>query len=149
MYDYEPRPPNAENPPIDRHEFTLAFTCCSSKCWLYPFHDCVEPASGTHAVKRIPKRNSALEIDTEDREFAWGLQAQHAISLVYVLFYHFLILVGTFGFWAWWNIRHPDDLQNAAVPLTLVIALLSLFWASAGALEKIRREPVENISKSV
>ena len=78
---------------------------------------------------------------TGDGEIAWGLQAQHVISLAHVLLDHVLILVGTFGFWAWWNVRHPNDLQNAAAPLTVVTALLSLFWASAGIL-KILREPV-------
>ena len=141
VYEYDPRPPNAEDPPIVPHEFTMAFTSCGNNCWLFPFHDCVEPASGTHAVKRIPKRKSALEMYTGDREIAWGLQAQHVLSLVHVLSYHVLILGGPFGFWAWWNVRHPDDLQNAVVPLTVVIALLSLFWASTGIL-KILREPV-------
>ena len=80
-------------------------------------------------------------METPETKIAWGLQAQHVISLVHVLLYHVLILVGTFVFWAWWNVRHPNDLQNAAVPLTVVTTLLSLFWTSTGILKRLR-EPV-------
>lgn len=48
--------------------------------------------------------------------------------------YHVLILAGTFGVWGWWMRVHPGDLQNAAVPLTTVAVLLSLFWSVAGVL---------------
>jgi hypothetical protein len=38
-------------------------------------------------------------------------------------------------------VAHPGDLQNAAVPISTVIALLSLFWSTAGVLKSLR-EPV-------
>lgn len=90
------------------------------------------------AIERIPKRKSVLELEVSAVEFAWGLQAQHAISFIRVILYHFLMFIGTFGFWAWWQIKHPGDLQNAAVPLTVLGLFFSLFWSSAGVLKVLR-----------
>lgn len=134
-YEYNPRPPNAEIPPITPHEFELAFSSCSPRCVFSPFHDCVELPTGTFAMERIPKRKSAFQLNASAPEFAWGLSAQHSISLVGVVAYHMLIFLGTVAFWAWWLRQHPDDLQNAAVPLTVVAVLISLFWSSAGILK--------------
>lgn len=137
-YEYKPRPPHAEDPPISPHEFELAFSSCASPCVFAAFHDCVEAPNGDFAIERIPKRKSALQLGTGTVEFAWGIQAQYAVSLVNLVVYHFLILAGTFALWAWWQIRHPDDMQNAAVPLTTVTVLLSMFWSSAGLLKIFR-----------
>jgi hypothetical protein len=93
---------------------------------------------GTFAIERIPKRKSALEIKIGSLEFAWGVQTQHTISLMGLVVYHLLILAGTFGFWGWWIWMHPGDLQNAAVPLSTVAVLLSLFWSTAGVLKILR-----------
>lgn len=134
-YEYKPRPPHAEDPPISPHEFELAFASCDTSCIFSTFHDCIEAPNGDFALERIPKRKSALQLETAMVEFAWGIQAEYAISLVNVALYHFLILGGTFGFWAWWQSRHADDMQNAAVPLTTVTVLLSMFWSSAGVLK--------------
>jgi membrane protein YdbS with pleckstrin-like domain len=54
--------------------------------------------------------------------------------------YHVLIIASTFGFWSWWLLAHPNDLQNAAVPLTIVAVFLSLFWSSAGVLKVFREQ---------
>lgn len=140
VYEYRPRPPTAENPPIVPHEFELAFSACSSKCSLSALHDCVEPPLGTFAIERIPKRKGLIEINGDNPEFAWGIQAQHAISFFRILMYHLLIFAGTFAFWACWLVTHPNDLQNAAVPLTTVAVLLSLFWSSAGLLKAFREQ---------
>ena len=137
-YEYKPRPPHAEDPPISPHEFELAFSSCGRPCILSSFHDCIEAPDGDFAMERIPKRKSALQLETGTVEFAWGIQAQHAVSFVNLAVYHFLILAATFGFWAWWQTRHPGDIQNAAVPLTTVTVLLSMFWSSAGLLKVFR-----------
>jgi hypothetical protein len=57
-----------------------------------------------------------------------------------MVLYHVLIFASTFGFWAWWLLTHPNDLQNAAVPLTTVAVFLSLFWSSAGVLKVFREQ---------
>jgi hypothetical protein len=143
MYEYKPRPPEAEVPPILPHEFELALNACVIPCRLayLPFHDCIEPLlQGKDAITLIPKRKHAWEIGLGTREPAWGLQAQFCISFIRVLFYHFLMILGTFVFWIWWQITHPDDIQNASTPLTVVAVFISLFWSSSGVL-KIFREP--------
>ena len=86
-------------------------------------------------MERIPKRKSALELQVNAPEFAWGLSAQHTISFAGVVLYQMLIFAGEFAFWAWWQITHPNDLQNAAAPLTVVAILISLFWSSAGIIK--------------
>lgn len=140
-YVYQPKPPDAEDPPITPHEFEFAFTQCITQCLWSVFHDCNEPPSGTLAIERIPKRKSLFELSREDSEVkpAWGLQAQHAVALTQVIFYHVLILAGPFGFWAWWEDRRPTDLQNAAVPLTTVAVFLSVFWSASGLLKMSRQ----------
>ncbi|KAL2074995.1 hypothetical protein VTL71DRAFT_8775 [Oculimacula yallundae] len=139
IYEYTPRPPDVELPPILPHEFELAFSSCSLSCKLSHFHDCIEAPTGTSALSRIPKRTAALELKTSVREPAWGIQAQHSISFVRLVWYHLGIFAGTFGFWAWWQVRHPGDVQSAATPLTVVGLFLSLFWSSSGALPAFRR----------
>ena len=140
-YEYTPKPPRATIPPITPHEFETSLSFCNPCCKLSFFHDCLGPPIGTTAVQRIPKKKSLLQWEANSVETAWGIQARHVISFLHVLIYHALILGGTFGFWAWWQWRNPNDLQNAAIPLTTVCVLLSLFWSSAGAL-KILRDPV-------
>lgn len=76
--------------------------------------------------------------DGNEVEPAWGIQAQHAVALTQVIFYHVLMLAGPTGFWAWWQIQHPADLQNAAIPLTTAAVFLSLFWSASGLLKMSR-----------
>ncbi len=138
LYDYDPRPPNAHDPPISPHEFEVAFASCGDRCSLATFHECSRVPDRCFALKRIPKRKLQVEMKTDVREDLWGLQAQHAISFLGVLSYHCLILGGPIGFWAWWLVKHPGDLQSAAVPVTVSLTLLSLFWSSAGILKGSR-----------
>jgi hypothetical protein len=70
----------------------------------------------------------------EEKSYAWGLEARHEISSIYVAFYHLLILALPFSFWGWWQTTHPGDLQNASVPVTVVLAMISLFWGTNGIL---------------
>lgn len=138
-YEYKPRPPSAEMPPIKPREFEyFLLPHCGSSCVLSLIHDCVESHLGNWALGRIPKRKFAIELKVKSREDAWGLQAQHAPHGLIILLYHVLILSGTFAFWIWWQINHPADLQNAAVPLSVVTVLISLFWSSAGLLKSPR-----------
>ena len=50
---------------------------------------------------------------------------------MYVVTYHCLMVAGPFVFWGLWLKYHPDDVQSAAVPVTVVIGALSMFWSSA------------------
>jgi hypothetical protein len=129
-------------PPISPHEFKLAFNACSNTCRFPSFHDCFELIDEDDFITRIPKKKSMFDIATQSRtaRFAWGIEAQNAISLLHVVLYHLLMLLAPFGFWVWWQKLHPDDLQNASIPLTFVFVLMSLFWSATGIL-KTFREP--------
>lgn len=134
-YEYTPRPPSAPIPPISPHEFEIALSCCPERCKLSSLHECIEPAWGDFALVSTPKKKGVFAIGANAREFAWGLQAVHSISFIYMLVYHAVMLSWALGLWVWWERRHPGDLQNAAVPITTVAVLLSLFWGSAGVLK--------------
>jgi hypothetical protein len=138
LYEYAPRPPDAEDPPILPNEFELALKACSKNCKLASFHDCIGPRNGRFAIDRIPKRKAALELRVSTIEPAWGLQAQFSISAATIAIYHFVIFAGAFGFWGWWEARHPGDLQSATVPLSITAVLISLFWSSTGVLKTFR-----------
>lgn len=58
----------------------------------------------------------------------WGLEGVYAPSALRVFLYHLLIVVWPIAFWIWWQVNHPEDYQNAAVPITATLGLVSLFW---------------------
>lgn len=91
---------------------------------------------------RIPRRKGKFEIENSIRRnpirFAWGIQAQYNISFLHVITYHFLMMVGPTVFWVWWQKHHPNDLQNASIPLAIAIVLISLFWSATGILRDLR-----------
>jgi hypothetical protein len=99
-------------------------------------HDCLPRLNTKRAIKRIPKKKSPFDTSSmnDEEAYAWGLEARHEISAAYVAFYHLLILALPFSFWAWWQATHPGDLQNASVPVTVVLTMLSLFWGTNGIL---------------
>ncbi|KAK0110693.1 hypothetical protein ONS96_002294 [Cadophora gregata f. sp. sojae] len=130
LYVYKPKPPNADIPPIDPHEFELSLSPCNSFCMFKPFHDCIEPPDGGLALERIPKRKEALELKVGTREQAWGLLTQYSISALLLLVYLIMCFTPFVGFWAWWQVRHPDDLQNASTPLMVFATLLCVWFAS-------------------
>ncbi|KAF2998955.1 hypothetical protein E8E13_006894 [Curvularia kusanoi] len=140
-YIYDPRPPaETPNPPIRRHEFAMRLDACNKPCRLSFFHECMPELNTVSTIACIPKRLTQYEVESGDRQdcFAWGLEAKHEISVARVFIYHVLVLAFPFGFWAWWQTKHPDDLQNASVPATVALALLSLFWGSNGILTEGR-----------
>lgn len=151
-YEYVPRHPDAQNPPISRHEFSMHLNACGDSCrWSLAtsyvpvlgslFHDCLPTLHTKRAINRIPKRKYPFDTScTDDKNaYAWGLEARHEISAAYVAFYHILILALPFGFWGWWQATHPGDLQNASVPVTVVLTMLSLFWGTNGILTQGRK----------
>ncbi|KAF2804373.1 HET-domain-containing protein [Mytilinidion resinicola] len=146
-YEYDPRPPRATNPPISRHEFAMHLNACDQPCpwsWSY-FHECMPQLNTLTSITSIPKKRKQFNTTTTSSTFtppadafAWGLEARHSISALYVVIYHVLIVAGPFAFWAWWMTRHPGDMQNASIPTTIVLGLLSLFWCTNGILTQGR-----------
>ena len=93
------------------------------------------------AIACIPKKREIFDITSNcpTNIYAWGLEAKHVISAAYIAIYHLIIFLLPFGFWGWWIKEHPDDLQGASVPVTVVFGLLSLFWSTNGILTQGQR----------
>ncbi|KAJ4296420.1 hypothetical protein N0V90_006465 [Kalmusia sp. IMI 367209] len=148
-YDYSPRPPKitAQDPWISKHEFEEIVNSCITPCWrgslpnFLGIHDCACPeANAVRLVDALPKRDSEFVIDgSNDQEtYVWGIHARYVVSGLYVFLIHVGILIITFGFWIWWQKKHPDDLQGASVPVTVAGICVSTFWASTGILKGLR-----------
>ncbi|KAH7080625.1 hypothetical protein BKA63DRAFT_563300 [Paraphoma chrysanthemicola] len=135
-YEYAPRP--GRNPMITPKTFAVCLKACDSKCrWrlLNPWHDCIRLPPQTYRLRSIPKKKSQFDVHSDDVGLvAWGLEADYAISFVYVAVYHLVPLLGAFSFWIYWLIRYPGDWQNAAVPVLTVLALFAVIWIPLGKL---------------
>ncbi|KAL6696124.1 hypothetical protein J3F84DRAFT_373091 [Trichoderma pleuroticola] len=139
-YHYDPRAgeQDVRNPPISPHHFQTLFYACQSPCtWPFP-HDCIPLVANTVNLARIPKRTREFERDQSSP--IWGFETVFAVSFSYVIAYHLVMVPGPFIFWGLWLKFHPDDLQNASVPITVVIGALSLFWSGAGILTSQERQ---------
>lgn len=143
-YDYTPRPPDATNPPISRHEFSMYLNACDPPCRWSSFHGCMPQLDTSTAIACIPKRRTMYNTTASNTDiYSWGLEAKHVISAAYVGVYHLIIFLIPFSFWGWWIRKHPDDLQGASVPVTVVIGLLSLFWSTNGILTEGRHSTAD------
>ena len=135
-YEYDPRPPRAENPPITIHEFRSSFSVCGGFCilsWLPLFHRCLAPSDDNFATRRIPKRICRWELKAKGRSEAWGLAVHLAISAARMVIYHILMIMGTFIFWIVWQAQYPEDQPTALAPAACMLALLSMFWSAITA----------------
>jgi hypothetical protein len=140
-YQYEPTPPTATNPLIDRHQALIFLNVnCDGRCRWPLFHECAPHIPSNKAVQRVPKKLSRFPVANVNalESEAWGLRVQHEVSAAYVAVYHALILIPPFVFWGWWQYMHLSDVQGAAVPATVVLAFLSLFWSASGILTEGR-----------
>lgn len=133
-YHYNPRAGqmDARNPPLDPHLFQSLFYTCNSPCnWPFP-HECISPSTTIEHMERIPKRTKSFQRDMTSP--IWGLETVFEPCVSRIIVYHCVVVAGPFVFWCWWLDQHPDDLQNASVPMAIVLGGLSLFWCSAGIL---------------
>jgi hypothetical protein len=136
LYTYKPtaKQPQWKDTPILPDEFYDQYYGCSN-CMILEMaysHRCSHFCPSTIGrVDRIPKRTIPLEFEAQGQEEAWGLHAIEYVSLVHVVVYHIVMLAGPLIFWGlWlWYWGHKADLQNALVPLTCMIPILSFFWA--------------------
>ena len=131
-------------PPISKHEFRVSLSACPPKCQIKWLHGCLHPSTKSTALRRIPKKCDEwpIEADAQNCEYAWGLEARVTYSALRMLLYNVIILLGPFVFWAYWQDKHPTDMQNAVVPATIVIGLIPLFWTVSGVY-KVWGEPVK------
>lgn len=137
-YQYHPRPPRVKNPLIGKQEFTRCLRTCESFClWSYLpgfKHRCSRHHGDSHKWKRIPSRTSAAfdPKAAQPGEVAYGLEAVHVLSFPMVFFYHSVSILAWFGFWIWWLEGHPNDLQNASVPMMVFLGIIASFWVLPG-----------------
>ncbi|KAK8874992.1 hypothetical protein PGQ11_005506 [Apiospora arundinis] len=131
-YKYRPKGQDAKNPPISQHMFDVMFNSCDIGCNRMLPHDCFQPPGGMDQLERIPKRVRSFQRDMTVE--IWGLSTVHDVSFAYVSFYHCVMVIGPLVFYACWMETFPQDLQNASVPISLVLGALSMFWSSCGIL---------------
>jgi hypothetical protein len=74
------------------------------------------------ASQIFPKRQRSFEADQASP--LWGFETVYTTCNTRSIAYHCVMVIGSFAWWAWWLKEHPDDLQNASVPATLVLAAL-------------------------
>lgn len=97
--------------------------------WAKRFYGCIKTQGRNDALQRIPKRNCRFELSTHvSREYMWGLHAHCQPSAAMVFLWTFLIILCGLCFAGWWLKYHHGDLQNAAVPVTLLIGAMMLLW---------------------
>ena len=120
------------NPPVPQDAFdALVYTCKPSCAWILP-HDCFNPSSSAAYIERVPKRERDFMNDHGSP--IWGFAAVYSVCWLRVALYHVIMVFGPLVFWLCWLKVHPGDWQNAAVPITVVLGSLSLFWSAAGIL---------------
>ena len=85
--------------------------------------------------ERTPKKKSLWALDCKGDSEAWGLEAGYQISFMHVATYHVIMIAAALGFWAYWMAKNPGSkMESGAVPLTIVLGLLSAFWTGIGVL---------------
>jgi hypothetical protein len=140
-YTYRPKPIN-DMPPISEHEFHKRFYSSNPFKLFHghPFHryskyKCNKVNRKGHCreiLELLPKKLSQLDESSDQREFFWGIYAREVVCLRWVLFYNIICMLPLmwFFFFMWifqWG--HTSDLQDASMPITMMIGLLSVFWS--------------------
>ena len=134
-YDYWPATPASRDAShYPTRIWTGIFNPCGGKFSFAVFHDCFELEDEEDFAVRIPRNKSKFGVETSDQSvgFVLGIQTQYSISFLYVALYHLIMMAGPIGFWIWWQKHHPEDLQNASIPVTTTAALISLLWSAMG-----------------
>jgi hypothetical protein len=129
-YDYVAQP---LNPPISPHEFHCRFySCYRPNRWsLHLFHVCKKAIGVSRdALNMIPKKKERLEEHGDKRQRFWGIYAREIVCFRWIVAYNLACMTPMVIFFFLWTFRVGDgQLQNAAVPLSILLAGLSLFWS--------------------
>ena len=120
-------------PPVAEHEFTRRFYAChQSRPSLHWYHRCKKIGSRSHdLLKLLPKKITELEVGGDQREVFWGLYARERPGLRWILVYNLVCLLPMLVYFLVWisPLGRATDLQNPSVPISIMVALLSLFWS--------------------
>jgi hypothetical protein len=145
-YEFQRIPLRPGEAPISQLEFHNMYRACPRLCcwWFRLTHCCNGPTNNyspgsiyrrptNDSLKLIPKRKSKWDLYANYRGEAWGLTASELPSFLGFLAYFFLSAIGPgvfYGLWlSIWN--HKSDLQNAVIPIALVLSLWTLLWQCA------------------
>lgn len=90
--------------------------------------------------------NDALPVrlgdSAESRITAWGVHIEQRYSVLIIAIpasiVFFVTIAATLWFVFWWLEQHPDDLQNATVPISLAMATVTSFVSTAVCLVLFR-----------
>ncbi|GJD05243.1 phosphorylase superfamily protein [Colletotrichum higginsianum] len=132
-YDFIPKRAERETmPPVTPHEFYRRFYACYDRTTALHFHHHCRKLSGHSGdiLDKFPKKRSELEEGGDARVVFWGIYARERIAMVRVLCYNLVCVLPMLVFFFGWLSRHgPEQIQDAAVPVSVMTAMLSLFWS--------------------
>lgn len=138
-YIYYPRYPDAKIPLIEPQRFARYLRACNEDCmWSLicgkRLHDCFFVPPRDYVLSRIPKKKSEFRVDSYEGaiSYAWGIEADYALSFLHLCIYHLIPLLSGFIFWVYWLATHSEDWQNASVPTLTTVACMAVFWVPFG-----------------
>ncbi|KAL1863914.1 hypothetical protein Daus18300_008063 [Diaporthe australafricana] len=149
-YFYRPRP--TYSAPVTRHIFRHYFYgCYESDSFRHRLHTrlplapkCRIRNPAGELLDFFPKRDRpvATASQSEKVEVCYGIAARECRSFFRVMVYLCLIMAPALWFvFAWlfmWGER--GDLQNATIPMTLLLAMLSMLWVVVQSGSDVRKE---------
>lgn len=149
-YHYRPRP--TYSAPVTKHMFRHYFYgCYDSSALSHRFHACL-PLAPTCRIRSpvaelleyLPKRDRkvAAAAQSDKVEVCYGLAAREFRSFFRVVVYLCLVMAPAFWFIFAWLFAWGDrgDLQDATVPMTLTLAVLSILWAVIYSGSDVRKD---------
>lgn len=148
-YHYRPRP--TKTPPVARHMFQHYFYgCYESDTLSHHLHKYLPVPSkcrirnpAGELLDFFPKRDRpvATASQSEKVEVCYGIAARECRSFFRVVVYLCLIMSPAIWFVFAWLFMWGDrgDLQDATIPMTLVLAMLSILWAVVHSGSDVRK----------
>jgi hypothetical protein len=150
QYYYRPRP--TYSAPVTRHMFRHYFYGCyeSDSLW-HRLHTCLPLAPkcrirnpAGEILEFFPKRDRpvATASQSEKVEVCYGIAARECRSFFRVVVYLCLIMAPAIWFVFAWLFMWGDrgDLQDATIPMTLVLAMISILWAVVHSGSDVRKD---------
>jgi hypothetical protein len=114
-------------PVIDLRMYQILLKECDENCiWgaIWPWHDCLPPYISDEYITRLPKRKEAEEnLLKSGKGVRFGNEVNYMLRLGV---YRLVIVAPPFAFWVISLVKHPEDWQDASVPLVTVLALITV-----------------------
>lgn len=141
-YQYNPNPMDFI-PPIGPHQFYDRFhRCYKPRAVLHFYHRCIDFNRSTRDLLQLfPKCDLDLVEDSDKYEPFWGIVAREKPCFIRLLIYNCICASPCLVFFFMWLFSwgHHGDLQNAAVPLSLMLVGLSIFWSILFANREVKQ----------